>query len=174
MMNNAFYIPLLMIACVAVGYTLGSANSNIMTSTGNMNHAGQVGQKQKTTNQYPGGIASASSGVSRWSNHSIISNNSQHSTENTSHHYFMSNASFSNNVVEEIIPPSLLPVYHPKHLQWTVTRSMLRQSRPVVGNTQRLHLYLKKLHSKQCTKLVFMGGSGKFISVFMLCALRVE
>eukprot|EP00581_Thalassiosira_minuscula_P011702 CAMPEP_0183718108 /NCGR_PEP_ID=MMETSP0737-20130205/11454_1 /TAXON_ID=385413 /ORGANISM="Thalassiosira miniscula, Strain CCMP1093" /LENGTH=541 /DNA_ID=CAMNT_0025947601 /DNA_START=302 /DNA_END=1923 /DNA_ORIENTATION=+ len=62
------------------------------------------------------------------------------------------------SVVEEIVPPDLLPKYT-QQLPFNVTRSMLRQSRPVIGNTQRLHAYLEKLQSRKCTKIIFIGGS---------------
>jgi hypothetical protein len=64
------------------------------------------------------------------------------------------------SIIEEIVPPKLQPVY--ETLQFNVTRSMLRQSRPIIGNTQRLHSYLKKLRNKECTTVLFLGGSGEF------------
>ena len=71
------------------------------------------------------------------------------------------------SIIEELIPTKLLSLYSHDNLlknklQFNITRSMLRQSRPVVGNTQRLHAYIKKLHSKQCTTVLFLGGSGKY------------
>jgi hypothetical protein len=36
---------------------------------------------------------------------------------------------------------------------------MLRRSRPIVGNNDRLHGYIRKLHSKQCTVVLCLGGS---------------
>jgi hypothetical protein len=63
------------------------------------------------------------------------------------------------SLVEEIIPKELQPTYAPENLQFNVTRSMIRQSRPIIGNTERLHAYIKKLHSKKCTSVLFMGGS---------------
>ena len=71
------------------------------------------------------------------------------------------NRSYYNDVVEEIVPQTLLPVYAHQNLEFNITRSMLRRSRPIVGNTQRLHSYLNKLRSKQCTTVLFLGGSGK-------------
>jgi hypothetical protein len=68
------------------------------------------------------------------------------------------------SIIEEIVPPKLLPVY--EILQFNVTRSMLRQSRPVIGNTQRLHSYLKKLRNKECTTVLFLGGSGEFDHIY--------
>jgi len=64
-------------------------------------------------------------------------------------------------IVDEIIPKRLYPRYryHPKTLPFNVTRSMLRQSRPVIGNVQRLQAYIEKLHSEQCTTVLFLGGS---------------
>ena len=38
-------------------------------------------------------------------------------------------------------------------------RSMLRQSRTITGNNERLHSYIKKLHSHTCTTVLFLGGS---------------
>lgn len=62
-------------------------------------------------------------------------------------------------VVEEIIPPALQASYSPQNLQFNVTRSMLRRSRPIIGNNERLHSYIQKLRSKQCTTVLFLGGS---------------
>jgi len=64
------------------------------------------------------------------------------------------------SIIEEIIPDTLQPIY--QNIQFNVTRSMLRQSRPIIGNTQRLHAYLEKLRNKQCTTVLFLGGSGEF------------
>lgn len=61
--------------------------------------------------------------------------------------------------IEEIIPKELQSTYAPENLQFNVTRSMIRQSRPIIGNTERLHAYINKLHSKQCTSVLFLGGS---------------
>lgn len=63
------------------------------------------------------------------------------------------------SLIEEIIPPVLQPSYAPENLQFEVTRSMIRQSRPIIGNTERLHAYIEKLHDKHCTSVLFMGGS---------------
>eukprot|EP00804_Cyclotella_cryptica_P014946 CCRYP_000568-RA/>CCRYP_000568-RA protein AED:0.06 eAED:0.03 QI:0/0/0/1/1/1/2/0/536 len=62
-------------------------------------------------------------------------------------------------VVQEIFPESLQPAYAPEKLLFNVTRNMLQRSRPVIGNTQRLHFYINKLHSKQCTIVLILGGS---------------
>ena len=62
-------------------------------------------------------------------------------------------------VMEEIIPPSLHPSYTPENLEFNVTRNMLKRSRPIIGNTERLHAYIRKLQSKQCTVILFLGGS---------------
>lgn len=62
-------------------------------------------------------------------------------------------------VQHEIIPESLQEVYEPKNLAFNVTRSMLRRSRPVVGNVQRLHTYLQKLQDGKCTNIFTFGGS---------------
>lgn len=63
------------------------------------------------------------------------------------------------SVVEEVIPKELQPTYAGENLQFNVTRSMIRQSRPIIGNTERLHAYIRKLHDKQCTSVLFLGGS---------------
>lgn len=68
------------------------------------------------------------------------------------------------SVVEEIVPPTLQPFY--QDIPFNVTRSMLRQSRPVIGNTQRLHSYFEKLRNKECTTVLFLGGSGKIYLSF--------
>ena len=39
------------------------------------------------------------------------------------------------------------------------TNSLLRRSRPVVGNTDRFHAYLRKVKAGVCTKILFAGGS---------------
>lgn len=61
--------------------------------------------------------------------------------------------------IEEIIPKELQSTYAPENLQFNVTRSMIRQSRPIIGNTDRLHAYIKKLHNQKCTSVLFLGGS---------------
>ncbi|KAL7553255.1 hypothetical protein ACHAWF_017550 [Thalassiosira exigua] len=61
--------------------------------------------------------------------------------------------------LDEVIPKVLRPSYEPDHLQFPVTASMLRQSRPIVGNVKRLHAYLEKLQRGECTSVLFMGGS---------------
>ena len=61
--------------------------------------------------------------------------------------------------IEEYIPPTLLHKYNNAQFQFNVSRSMLRRSRPVVGNTERLHDYFRKLHAKKCTTILVIGGS---------------
>ena len=61
--------------------------------------------------------------------------------------------------VDGIVPESLRARYAPEALAFPVTESMLRRSRPVIGNNHRLHAYLRKLHSGKCTTVLFMGGS---------------
>lgn len=63
------------------------------------------------------------------------------------------------SLVEVLIPKKLQPVYAPENLQFNVTRSMMRRSRPIVGNTERLHAYIQKLRDKRCTSVLFLGGS---------------
>jgi hypothetical protein len=63
------------------------------------------------------------------------------------------------SLIEEIIPKELQPAYAPENLQFNVTRSMIRKSRPIIGNTDRLHAYIKKLQNRQCTTVLFLGGS---------------
>ncbi|KAL9189237.1 hypothetical protein ACHAXT_011727 [Thalassiosira profunda] len=70
-----------------------------------------------------------------------------------------SRASPGGNFLEEYIPQNLLPKYQQDNFQFPVSRSMLRQSRPVVGNVERLHAYLRKLQSGQCTTVLVLGGS---------------
>jgi len=62
-------------------------------------------------------------------------------------------------VVQDIIPHDLRPRYATEFLQFPITRFMLRQSRTITGNIERLHAYLKKLQSQQCTTILFLGGS---------------
>lgn len=71
----------------------------------------------------------------------------------------LSYASSNISLVEEIIPKELQSTYAPENLQFNVTRNMIRQSRPVIGNTERLHAYIRKLHNEQCTSVLFLGGS---------------
>lgn len=129
-------LPLVM-ACIMIGYIAGTARSSIVFTTSMMNSISFNGLQK---------VTSVAHNVSRGDN-----NNSTTKTTTTT-------ASL-NNVIEEIIPPNLLSLYTHDKLQFNVTRSMLRQSRPVVGNTQRLHSYLKKLQSKSCTTVLFLGGS---------------
>mmetsp|Transcript_29425 Transcript_29425/g.61397 ORF Transcript_29425/g.61397 Transcript_29425/m.61397 type:complete len:648 (+) Transcript_29425:113-2056(+) len=70
-----------------------------------------------------------------------------------------SSSSFT-TFIEEYIPPKLLPQYEPQNLQFNITKTMLRQSRPVIGNTHRLHAYFtNKLRTGQCTTILVLGGS---------------
>ena len=48
------------------------------------------------------------------------------------------------SVVEEIVPSALRDNYSEDDLPFPVTRSMLRQSRPIVGNTERLQVRRRK------------------------------
>ena len=61
--------------------------------------------------------------------------------------------------LDEIMPTSLKQLYTQDKLAFPITPSMIRRTRPIVGNNQRLHMYLQKLHRKQCTTVIFMGGS---------------
>ena len=63
------------------------------------------------------------------------------------------------SLVEEYIPAKLRHKYEAQNLQFNVTRSMFRQSRPIIGNVRRLHGYLRKLQSQQCTNVLILGGS---------------
>lgn len=125
---------LCMVACIAIGYLIGSSSID-SSSTAMM---GNVGIKS-----------------SNYSNIGYTMADQPTTTKHTS-------------IIEELIPTKLLPLYSYENLlknklQFNITRSMLRQSRPVVGNTQRLHAYIKKLQSKQCTTVLFLGGSGKYV-----------
>lgn len=62
-------------------------------------------------------------------------------------------------IIREIIPESLQSVYSPQNLLFNVTESMLQQSRPIKGNTERLHSFIRKLRNKVCTTVVVSGGS---------------
>ena len=65
----------------------------------------------------------------------------------------------STSLIEEIIPPSLHSKYTPDNLEFNITRSMLKRSRPIIGNTERLHAFIHKLQTHQCTVVLFLGGS---------------
>ena len=66
----------------------------------------------------------------------------------------------SSPVIKQVVPPSLYDYqYAPDKLRFNVSSSMLRRSRPIIGNNDRLHMYIKKLHSQQCTVVLFLGGS---------------
>lgn len=142
------------IICVVIGYLLGSTNNNNGMLNG-MN-GGEMVTKTSRTAVYDRGNNTNNTTVIP-----VESISNAHNVGNN-HHQKNRNASISStSIIEEIIPPNLLPLYAPQKLQFNVTRNMLRQSRPVVGNTERLHQYVRKLHSKKCTTVVFLGGSGK-------------
>lgn len=61
--------------------------------------------------------------------------------------------------IDAIIPESLSAKYTASNLLFPITESMLRQSRPIVGNNERLHSYIRKVHAGKCTTILFMGGS---------------
>ena len=61
--------------------------------------------------------------------------------------------------IDAIIPESLRAKYTTSNLLFPITESMLRQSRPIIGNNERLHSYIRKLHAGKCTTILFMGGS---------------
>lgn len=44
-------------------------------------------------------------------------------------------------------------------MAFEVSTTMLRSSRPIVGNTQRLHSFIRKLSAGKCTTVLIMGGS---------------
>jgi len=46
-----------------------------------------------------------------------------------------------------------------KHRGVQISATMLRTTRPVVGHTERLHLFLRKLTAGKCVKVVIAGGS---------------
>ena len=91
--------------------------------------------------------------------HGIIGRNNTNNdgVSSHSHHHHHGGGS----VIDEIVPPSLRAEYATENLQFNVTRSMLRSSRPVVGNVGGLRGYLRKLRSGKCTTVVFIGGSGE-------------
>ena len=63
------------------------------------------------------------------------------------------------SLIDEYIPPALRHKYGDAELQFNVSRSMLRRSRPVAGNNERLHAYLRKLRAGRCTTVLVIGGS---------------
>jgi len=133
-----------MIACFAIGYLLGSSTTTLNNNVDN-------------TKTMIAKVRTAESSIRNYGNYSTNSTGETHNTTAN----FPREQNHGTSIIEEIIPTKLLPLYSHDKLQFNVTRSMLRQSRPVVGNTQRLHTYLKKLQSKQCTTVLFLGGSGK-------------
>ena len=59
-----------------------------------------------------------------------------------------------------VMPPSLLPEYAPPGaLPFNLTMSILRRTRPVVGNTERVRGFLRKLRGGTCTVSLMLGGS---------------
>ena len=59
-----------------------------------------------------------------------------------------------------VMPPSLLAEYGtPGALPFNLTMSVLRRSRPVVGNTERVRGFLRKLRGGRCTASIMLGGS---------------
>ena len=81
------------------------------------------------------------------------------SSSSSSPSSLLSSSSALYSFVDGIVPESLRARYAPEALAFPVTESMLRRSRPVIGNNHRLHAYLRKLHSGKCTTVLFMGGS---------------
>ena len=141
--TNYLLIPLCMVACVAIGYLLGSSTTILNSNIDN-------------TKTMIAKVRTAESSI-RNGNNSTNSTGETYTTAN----FAPRQPNHSTSIIEELIPTKLLPLYSHEKLQFNITRSMLRRSRPVVGNTQRLHAYLKKLQSKQCTTVLFLGGSGK-------------
>ena len=131
---------LLIIVCVLIGYIAGcTTKSSLMFTTSFMNSLSSNnddddGQRQEMT------TASVAA-----HHHTIENRNNNNNTPS--------------NVIEEIIPPSLLPSYSSENLLFPVSRSMLRKSRPIIGNTDRLHTYIQKLRDGICTTVLFIGGS---------------
>ena len=88
------------------------------------------------------------------------SNETYHTLPPIPQHNAQQNYPTSTPIIKELIPPELYKYqYTPDKLRFNVSRSMLRRSRPIIGNNERLHAYIKKLHSKQCTTVLFLGGS---------------
>ncbi|KAL7544982.1 hypothetical protein ACHAWF_008356 [Thalassiosira exigua] len=140
-------------ACLIVGYVLGSAKSTISTMA-SLNKGVKIVSTNRTRKYDISTTATATITGNHTDKKMMVAG--QASTS-------------ASSVIEEIIPPKLLPLYALDKLRFNVTRSMLRQSRPIVGNTQRLHLYLNKLRSRTCTSVLFLGGSGEFSSASNLC-----
>ena len=63
-------------------------------------------------------------------------------------------------LVEDIIPEKLRKRrYGAGKMAFEVSTTMLRSSRPIVGNTERLHHFIRKLSAGRCTTVLIMGGS---------------
>ena len=136
MCSNSLLVPFCMVICTLVGYLFGSGfnfSANIIADN----------REIKTK-------------ISSNTNNSVVTSGMAATSNYLQHQQQRQKA---NSIIEEIIPPQLLPTYAHEKLQFNITRSMLRQSRPVVGNTERLHLYLQKLQAKKCTTVLFLGGS---------------
>ena len=63
-------------------------------------------------------------------------------------------------LIEDIIPEKLRKRrYGSGQMAFEVSTTMLRSSRPIVGNTQRLHSFIRKLNAGSCTTVLILGGS---------------
>eukprot|EP00584_Thalassiosira_punctigera_P006509 CAMPEP_0172535690 /NCGR_PEP_ID=MMETSP1067-20121228/7582_1 /TAXON_ID=265564 ORGANISM="Thalassiosira punctigera, Strain Tpunct2005C2" /NCGR_SAMPLE_ID=MMETSP1067 /ASSEMBLY_ACC=CAM_ASM_000444 /LENGTH=543 /DNA_ID=CAMNT_0013320631 /DNA_START=244 /DNA_END=1872 /DNA_ORIENTATION=- len=156
--GNGLLTLVMCATCVMVGYIVGSTKSN-MSEVGNLSGHAESKVEAHHLHKYHGVENDTEFKAGAYYSHRYHRGGNDtdavvlSTTEDRKH------PKASPSVVEEIIPPNLLPSYAPDKLLFPVTRSMLRQSRPVVGDTERLHAYLKKLRSRTCTFILFMGGS---------------
>lgn len=138
MCSNSLLVPFCMVTCTLVGYLFGSGFNFSAKYT-------IIADNREIKTK-----------ISSNTNNSVVTSGMAATSNYLQHQQQRQKA---NSIIEEIIPPQLLPTYAHEKLQFNITRSMLRQSRPVVGNTERLHLYLQKLQAKKCTTVLFLGGS---------------
>ena len=89
----------------------------------------------------------------------ITTSSNYHEKKNKTKIQLLQSYPYYDYYLDEIMPTSLKQLYAQDKLAFPITPSMLRRTRPIIGNNQRLHMYLDKLHRKQCTTVVFMGGS---------------
>ena len=178
---------LISIVCLVVGYLGGSINSiDILKEKGNV-VSSSVGQmvvmKNMTTNfthsHAEGKILQLQDRIeeledklqmTQESATAAASADGTSNGEEDNDAQINNNAKSKNGIIEEIIPTQLLsrytsdvcdPFKDEEHCKtvFPVSRNMLRQSRPIVGNTDRLHIYLNKLRNGTCTTALFIGGS---------------
>lgn len=50
---------------------------------------------------------------------------------------------------------------------------VMRRSRPVIGNTERIHGFIQKLLDRKCTNVLFVGGSVTFVGVLIMVIINL-